>query len=433
MPRACARRRRRAGSRGIFAAATALSLCAPGAGAQETGPNKVLTLRFSGGVEAHSNFALVPGGSDPSVLATTRLGFAYADVTPIDRFEISGDVGLRRYEGPGDRPELTGLTGPSVELSYDRAVPSASLALGAFANRSAVATIDLVEEVILDPDDPLIDPEDLTARANDGTRLGFGASASLRLRRDAPFGIALSAGYRGVRYSDTSDSDLVDSDRINLGVNLRFDIDAATTAGLGLTHLRTRDEDLEVRTTLAFDIGRDISEETSLGLSASVADVASGARYRASVSGRTALPLLDLSASLGTSYLTSGDLLSFEGDLTARREFRTGSLSLSLGRSVRSGEDTQTAVTTVGLGYARALAPLTDVSASVSYARTDPTDGGAASSVGSLGLGLSHALARDWSLSANLRHRFETDDATETARDTVVSFNVTRTLSTVLY
>ena len=416
----------RSGRAGALAALLAAAGAAGTARAQEALPAKLLTFGIEAGAEIHSSAALAPGGEPASAIARTRLSLGYRDATPVEVFEVGVDMGLRARAGPGDRHEFAGLTGPAARLSYDRAVPGARLGLVAFAERVAIALTDPAED--LDPDDPLSFATDLRARRGEGTRLEFGVEGALELRRDAPFGASVSAGYRGRRYAGPSDPDLVDADRYALGLALRFEPDMATLARLGIESVRSVEATATGATTLSYDVERRFAAG-SAGLRGTATLLDEGSRLGLTLRGARAHPALDLSARLGTNYDTGADALALVGGLRAERDLVTGSLVLDLDRRLSTGGDGAVLLTTLALDYGAQLTELTGLTAGIDYARADPSGpdpGGPATGRASIGVALEHDLTREWALAASLRHRVEDDGAGALAHDSVISLDLRR-------
>ena len=438
--------RRRAAAVAVAALAV-LGATLPGAGpgmgqaaAQEGERPRVLRFGISAGLTAHDNLGLRPNGESATTTATLGLDFAYRLSTPIQRFALTGDVGLRGGTGP--RAGLDGVDGPGLRLSYDRAVPSARLAVQAFARRSELLFRDRFAVLVADPGDPLTDPDDIVVEfvdgeAQDGEDLRFGTQARLELGRDAPFGVTLTGGYRGRRVDETDDPDLVDENRLRLGLSLRFDLDAATRATAGLSWSRVAeagsdapegDPDGDTRETLRLNLG--VTRDLPLGeagIDLEITEADEGTRTAVSVIYARALPLWGFETELGLARGADGEL-SAVGALRATRQLRTGQAAFALQRELRSGDDGEIGVTTLSADYGIAVTPRTDLAAGISVVRTDPARGGG-ETAGRLSVDLSRRLAEDWSLDLGVQHRFERRSGGADARDNVISLGLRRTFT----
>lgn len=86
-------------------------------------------------------------------------------------------------------------------LAYGRQSRDARLDVDVFVNEQDVSSSELqfIEETA-----------NFDLLEDTGTQRQFGFDTALELRRRSPFGITLSAGFTGLRFSDTDDPDLTD-------------------------------------------------------------------------------------------------------------------------------------------------------------------------------------------------------------------------------
>jgi hypothetical protein len=445
-----ARRRLRAallggGLLGGVLAAAALGL-APGgsAWAQDGGQGSAreLTLGVSSSLSANTNRTLDPDDALSSTRAGLRFSLAYADVTPIQSFRLTGGVGLRQVweDDAEDEDALDGLAEPDLRLSFERAVPDTRIAATARVGRELVSFLEPIDDLLESPGDPLLDPSDLLGGdEREGSLLRLGGDVELELWRTAPVGLELSAGVALRRYQDVTDPDLTDSDRARVGASLRFTLDPVTRARIGLRHSRVEEEETgageagDSRTTAL--VGS-LTRETplgSIGVDGSVDDTEDGERYTLALDYATRLPLWSLSSRAGLSRGTAGDL-SFVGSLRAERELIDGALSITVDQRLRSigsdGEDVEEEALVSGLrvGYTKQVNPLLGLTADASLLRTDPTGDDAAETVASAGIGLQRQLTRDWTVNLGLRHRYR-DDEGGGAHDNSVSLSLGRSFA----
>lgn len=418
----------RIGGVGALAAVGAI-LAVGGSAAQEVG--RQLTFGTSIGLTANDNQDLDLESEGTTLSGTARFDFAYLLATPVQRLTLAGDIGLREVDGPGDDDDSSsnGLADPSLRLAYDRAVRDARFGLDAFVQQSAVAFLEPFEEGI---DDPLIldDIDDLDS--DTGTRLRFGLGTELELRRTAPFGVTLSAGYSALRYSDVTDPDLTDEERLRAAAALRFDIDPATRATLTLGYSSFEDDGNDEGRRDTFRVEAGIARDRpggAIGASLGAVSTEDGERFTFALNRGLALPVWDINTRLGVTQSTDGALSPSIG-LSVARDLPDGALSANLTRSIRSGsDDEEQAVTALSVGYARQVTPLTSIGADLSYIRNEPTGEGPTESAGAAGLTLQHALTEDWNLNLGLQHRIKDDGDADRASGNRISLNLRRSFT----
>jgi hypothetical protein len=388
-------------------------------------PARLLTLGLSTGLVANTNRRLDPDDPESSSAATTGLSFAYRDATPLQLLSISGDLGLRYSQGTEDEEDDNGLTDPAIGFAYQRTVPDTSFSVSGSLRRSEVDFLQPLDAFLLDPDDPLFNPEDLTRTSEQGTQLSYNLQAATELRRRAPFGIDLSAGVSGTRYSGTDDPSLEDSDRARLGVGLRFRLDPVTQARLGVRYL-TQDsddpEEVQRNATITAGIARDYPLG-QVGLQASVTDTDDGQRTQLSVSAARSSTTWDLSGSLGVADGSGGELTAV-GGLRAQREFAASQIGVAFDRSVRTGDTSEVTLTALSVDYGFRLTPRLSVTTNAAWVRTVEASGPAEDAI-RLGLTGNRPLTEDWALSAGVTHRIEDNDDGR-AQDTALSIGLRR-------
>jgi hypothetical protein len=383
-----------------------------GIAAAQTGSGRLLTFGTTLGAVADDNLGLDRESAGNTLRANARFDLALLLATPLQQLSLSGDVGARavdRPDGVGEGDVLDGLADPSLQFAYTRAVPQASLDVTGFARQANIAFLEPFDRGL---DDPLIldDLDDLDARRRSGTRLSYGLDATLALRRTSPFGITLSAGTNAQRYSDVTDAELTDEDRVRAGVGFRLDLTQTTRATVNLGYSGFTDAgDTDGRRD-TFSLGMGVSQQRrggTVGVDASVVSTEDGTRLGFSLDRSVALPLGTLGFSLGATRGDSGDIYP-TASLNLVRQLPDGTLTADLSQSLRSGsDDRQRRVTAVSVGYARDLTPLSSLGVNLAYLASDDTGTNATESFGSLGVDLRRTLTEDWNLNLGLRHRFE--------------------------
>lgn len=230
--------------------------------------------------------------------ARTNLAFMLSSTTRRESLQFSANTGIeQRFSSGVD----FAVTDPSVGLSYTNESKQSSLTTGITYRQSDTDT--LVEDS-RELSDVLVTDE--------GLRTDVNANATLTLGRDAPFGADFQLGYALTAFSETSDPDLIDTERLSAGVNLRFNIDPTITATLGYNTSDTNR-----------DGGRDVeNDRLTAGVSVAIN------------------PILDSTASIGLSRVqtsengqtTQEDGVNYQFSLTQARP--TGTITYALGSDI---------------------------------------------------------------------------------------------------
>lgn len=401
----------------------AAALLATGArplAAQDTAP--ILQLGISTGFVYNSNRRLEATSPGSSTELTAQLDFLMRFSTPIQQLELSGDIGLRRFGGAERDRETDRLFDPNLNLVYARQSRDAELTVNTFVSQRDVSSSELQFDPVTASFDLLQDT---------GTQLRFGFDTSLELRRRSPFGITLSAGYTGLRYSDTTDPSLTDQDRFRLSAAFRFDIDPATQATVTAGFRTFEDEGTAEgrRDTITLDaaLNRDVRNGT-VGLRAGATETEDGTRYNLAVSRSFQTDIWQLSSSLGLSRGVDGDLLT-TGSLDLTRELPRGTITAGLSRSLQSGsEDEEQEVTIARFNYATQLTPRTGFDTGFTFTDRDSRTGTDDGQFATLSVGVSHQLSRDWTLNVDLQRRLADETTTGRAHDNRISVNLRRSL-----
>lgn len=400
-----------------------LAVCAGALPAPASAQQQPPSQRFgiTTGLAFNDNRGLDAPSQGDTTEVFTRFDFGLVFATPLQSLSLNGDITLRGLDGAEAGSIPDGLTNPNLRLSYNRAVRDSQITVTAFARETETST--LVEE---------LDGLDLTLVNEDATRLSYGVNGELELRRDAPFGITLLAGYTGLRYSDTISTALQDSTRASIGTRLRFNFNPVLQGTL-TARFESFDEDGTpgTRETTSLDgTLRQTLQAGSFGVNANVTSVEEGERYTLSVSRGIEGPLWQATGTFGLTQGTNGDTFP-TGTLDYRQEFEIGAMSVNLTHAIRSGiDDEEREFTAARFNYARPLSPVSSLTVSAAYSETDPTTAGTGTtSLGSVGLGYQRDLAPGWQMNMGVSHRVSTDAAGTTARDNSLSLSVRRELS----
>ncbi len=386
--------------------------------AQEQAPSQ--SFGITTGLVYNDNRGLDDTSQGSTTEFFTRLDVGLVFGTPIQSLTINGDLTLRGLDGAEAGNISDGLTDPNLRLRYNRQARNAQLTVSAFA-REAETQTQVAE----------LDGLDLVLVSDDATRLTYGYDAELELRREAPFGITLSHGFTGLRYSDTTSTSLRDQDRYQFGAAFRFDLNPVLQA-LVNTRYSTFEEDgsaAGLRETYALDASlRQTLPDGLFGVTANITSVEEGERYSLSLERRVEREAWSLSGDLGLTHSVSGDTFP-TATLDARYTLPNGSLGLNLNHAIRSGlSDNEQEFSAIRFNYLHNLDTVSSLSVNLNYSETNPTGTGGTSSLGTIGLGYQRELAPGWQMNVGLDRRVSTNSAGATARDNRLSLSVRRAL-----
>lgn len=390
--------------------------------AQDQNDGPILRLGLSTSAQFNTNRSLDADDTGSTTDLSTRLDFLLRFATPIQSLDISGDVGLRTVNGATEDEQATGIVDPSLRFGYTRQSRDAQLDANAFyVERDVFASELQFDPVTADFD--LLDTS--------GTQRQFGFDARLELRRRAPFGITLSAGFTGLRFSDTTDPDLTDEDRFRAGLGLRFDLNPVTQATVDARLSTFEDfgtgEGRQDTYTLNTAVRRTLSNG-SLRLSANIEDTEDGTRYTLRGSRGFETEFWQMTGSLGLTREIDGDVTAI-GGIDLAYDLPNGAITAEFDRTVRSGtDDEEEEVTSLALGYRTELNALTGFNAQFSFTDRKATGVGDDGRFATLSLAVQRQLTRDWSLNVGLEHRIVDDDSSGRADDSLLRVSLRRDL-----
>jgi hypothetical protein len=408
----------------LGAAAIACAATLPGnVSAQQSNDIPALRFGLSTGIVANDNRGLDANSQGSTVELISRLDFGLTFATPIQQLTLDGEIGLRKVSGAESDNLQNGLVNPNLAIGYARQSRDAQFSANLRINESDVSTSSLLN-VLGVPDPELV--------TQDGTRRSTVFDTELELRNRSPFGITLSAGYTGLRYSNVSSASLSDQDRFRLGARFRFDLTPVTQATLDLRYSTFEDlaSTVGVRETYELDAG--LSQDLRTGDISFLVGATStedGDRYSLSVGRSLRTPLWELGGTLGVTRASNGNI-SPTATLEVSRALVDGSLQASFSRSVDSGvDDDEEQITSVSLAYDRQFTATTSFNASFSFNETDPTGAANSSSLTTLGVSLQRRLTPNWEMDLGLEHRISKSTLGTRARDNLLSVMLRHDLS----
>jgi hypothetical protein len=400
----------------------------------------------TGGLNANLSLSQgIVSSSDDGTFGRTSLGFTLSNVTPIQDLQFQISTGLEEQFSDGFD---TDIVDPTLNLSYGIQNRQSALDVSAQYNRSDVDSLTA-------SDDPLSNVLVLDA----GTRERAGVSLGYTFGREALFGGVFNTSYNTTSYSGTTNTDLVDIERIGAGLNLRFEITPRVAATLGYNFNETNrtGDGLDVRSTdvragvdltvsqtlsAALSVGFDTVDSTdstgvtqqedgfvlsfnisqdrpngalSFNLNSAVtetgrrSDVSVATTFETRSSGQ-------FSGRVGLTVDDSGETNPLY-EISYSDSLRRSSYSISLNQNITSSDLGEDALNTrVGLNYTQALTPTTDFQSGLDYQTTNFQGAGDDTSRLNISLGISRELTQDWSVSSRYTYSIETGDQQE--RDT---------------
>lgn len=379
---------------------------------EERLPNPLLTFSLSQGLLVERNPDLAPDGSGTETRFLTALGFSFLTETPISLFEVSATGGLSL--GLAGTDERLGLDGPTLGLRYERAVPSASVAVSANVRRDDIEAISGLDGLV-SGDGTVELPVDFEDLEGEGVRRAGTLETLLTLRDDRPFGIALSATAEVVDYADVTSEDLVDFLRLDAAARFRFDLNEVAQVRVGLRS-SVLDEDGEPRETrLGLDLEGSLARpDGSLSARLSVDEAEDGFLSTLALGRSLERPLGTFSAEIGLTRDADGDLLlTGRGDLT--REFRNGTLVASFDQSVGTDDGEEELASILSVAWTQEISPLTGLSIDALFSDTRGLDSDERDRDLEIGFTLNRRITRDWSLAVGYRHRLSDEGGEDRA------------------
>ena len=446
------------------AALSLVAIASPPAFAQE-GTGIRANLSFSTGLEVSDNPTFATTSDGTEISSVTDLGFSVRTETKVDLLTLDLGVGIEGRDG-GSTTDADALdvVRQSAAVSYVRTGANSRLSLSGRFNEA-----DLDDDVFGFFIDGVFDPDALIV--DGGSRQQSTLSADFSTGIDAPFGVDLSFSTTSREFVDTTDPDLVDSDRTRLGATARFRINPSTDARLFVNQSSSDFEDATDTSRDFRSIGASVTTETregltlSAGLSMDDSETFNGAslvdsedglgltfgatqdrpdgalrlnlssrvdeagrRNSASVSRDFELPTGELTLSLGLVDQDNADL-----ELTTRveytRETRDGTLTANIVQSPSTNDGSAFINTSVALGYDAAIDPVSSWGASFSYGASEDLGSSGTDTRTSASVRYTRDLNKDWDLSAGLRVRRVDDSGSDARSSNTLFVNIGRDFS----
>ena len=451
-----------------------LAAALPAPAQQGDGPppgGPLLTFGIGITASATDNYNLDPNRSEDTALLDTRLSAGYRHDRGIDSFRFDA-AGLLRADTPPGVDNT--FDDRSLSLGYDRRGTDTTLSFGADYSLTSVNDRDPFDRDF--EDDPL-EESDLIFDRGDEERLG--ARFRIETGLNAPVGVVFTGRYRDRSFTDTTDPDLFNSERLNLSATTRVTLDPVTEARLvlDLTDYSADDTENTDRTTSRVSLGfsRALSRTDTLDLSLGVSrietdetlvpggprvsetetggigslalnrelprgSIGTSLEVDESENGRTTtwlvnrqlpLPRGSLAVSAGVT-LDVADELQPAGSLDLSREFARGTLTAALSQDVRTSDrGNELRTTRASLGYTHQINTLSSLSLSASHAELDRAGGPQFNDTSRTNLRATytHRITRDWQLSSGYEHRIRDEDTVGTATSNRVFLTLQRSFT----
>lgn len=374
------------------------------------------TFGIQQGVYWKDNPDLSIPATGSSFVGNTVLSFGLVSETQTQRIALSADGTLETGNG-----RENGITLPSVELSYRRAVASAALGITAFLSEDDVSALDFLETT-----DTLGTPITVSTTGT-GTRRQTGATAKFDFGVDDPFGGTLSLRRTDTTYIGTSDPSLIDNTRTTAGLSFRFDVTEVMTATASLSASRLKDDGAPATNSNGVSVAlKQARPDGAYTATIAVAHSISGSRQSLRFGRDLDLPTGSLSVDLGIAHTAAGSTLAI-GALTLQRDMLHGSLQLGLSREVTSTDsDTETRLSNLSMGYTHEITPTLGLTVSAALRNSHETSTGLETTSTNLSANLQQQLAQDWGLNFGATHRISDKDISGRAKSSSVYLNLSR-------
>lgn len=257
----------------------------------------------------------------------------------------------------------------------------------------------------------------------DDRRFGFGIFARY-LKNDFVDGRPLDLSGRVLGNAETS----------TIGARARFDLTTQTTWFTTLS-LQTFEEDDVPGTRETVSLDNVVSIDRPRGpvtLSLNLTETEEGRRIATSVGRVLEMPGGVLSWAIGTTKAATGDRNLVTGNLSYAHDLPRGQLNLAMGRSVASGEttDSERLRNQVSIRYNQDLTPVSAFNINLNWNESEETATGVSSGGTTIGATYSHELTQDWDLNVGIRHRISDSDVSGRAKNNTVFFQMTRAFVT---
>jgi len=412
------------------------------AGAQDAAPaGRVLTFGISSDFRVSDNLNLDLVSPGTATVWDTRLSFGFLTETRTSRFALGLDGVVRLADVPGADTAVR-LDDPGLTLGYSREAANSRLSFDAELRRTNLDFIDPLDLADIDPTDLVTDT---------GRREIRRATLAFETGINDPLGFLVELDHSERLYTGTTDPELFDrrTDTVEATARMRLSPVAEGRVTAALEEYRAEDAPGTERTTRSLSLGlsyqvapdttldaeigsEEIEERLAvppgtttdrgafgtlaltrrlpngtLGLTLERSFSPDGARTTLSASRALDLPAGSLAFSLGASRGERGDTEAV-ASLDYLQRLPDGEFTAALAREVSTDDDGEDVLTTrAELGYSHRLTPISSVAFGLDHVETDDLGSGTVTPAdrSSFTATYTHALTRDWDLSAGYEYR----------------------------
>jgi hypothetical protein len=444
--------------------AAGLSLIAPAVAQEVSGLTATFGVKQS--IVTSDNLDL-RGTANSGTRGVTALSFGLVSETRTSRLALNTSGNFEFDD------EDTGFTDPTASLSYLMSAKNSQLALQANYSERDVNSLTTVfadtngfglnEQLVL----------------GTGTRRTTGANLNFETGLDAPVGFSFDLGYRFTDYSDTTDPDLFETERLTYGATMRMQVSSTVSMrfGVELENYEAQDNSNTIRDNRSLfwssDIAlrSDLSATTRLSYSrneSTTTSALSGFGFGSGTStnteegfggGFTSTQTLQngtVGANFNTSITTDGrrDTIRFTRainlprgafslsvgavktessdpqplvDMSYNQDMPRGRLSLGLSQSASIADDDNTVINTrLRASYDQEINASSSWGLSALLADSDAVDRDDDTRRLDLGVDYRHELARDWDMVANYTYSSSEQSGEDNRTSNKVSLSIER-------
>ncbi|MEP5760245.1 MAG: hypothetical protein ABJ327_13235 [Litoreibacter sp.] len=399
-----------------------------------------IRLTLDQNLSATSNQALSTQSAGTTSTSDTRLGFEIESVNELNSLSFSASTNLE-IENTPDNGSETDIESPRFSLEYARNGAFSDFSFSSnYRSDDLTSLIPLIDFV--DDDGVLVLPEDISDLSTTGRRITFSNRVRFDIAKDAPLSFELTLSNSGRRYEDITTTDLFDTDRQSLDATTRLRFDDGFDGAINISASRFDAEDTAQtqrdRSSISFELNRALSpvldgqvsighsriETTTTGGTTEQNDTTGslrltlarpngelsaeynltsdpdGQRHSLEFDRSLQLPNGNLTGSIGVTTRDNDDDVSFIGSLSYNQALPSGSLSLTLSRSVRfvDEDSTDQDLTAINATHTHQINRSSSISLQAGLTDSDDTRRISA------GVSYNYELTEDWNLSSGYNY-----------------------------
>ncbi len=386
-------------------------LCGLGTPALAEGGTE-LTFNLGVRLSRDSNPDLTPVSSGQRTSAGLDLSFGLTSATALSTLTLQGAAGL--LTGNGSGPIASGLTDPSLTLAYARTGANSQFTVDGALRQADVSGGDVTN-----------------FQTGTGLRRTADLSSGLSFGTGGPLGFGLNAGITAIRYSGTTDPDLIDSRTVRLGADLRADLSPVLRASLGLQESRFRQDGQAARDTLGLSAGLTLDRPNgALSLRFAAEDTPDGQRLGLTFEHRMDLSSGTLTYSLGATQGVT-DKTYLTGAVSYVQDLPNGAMNIGLSRAVAAGAETnsETVLSRATVSYSKAITPRANLALALDWAKQRDTATDLSTANTSLSATWTQDVTQDWALDLGYSRRLRDQDGVGTGQSNQVFITFRRAFS----